>query len=336
MADVNRARLADSSARDRAQLLLIAGLVMAVSFVVLALTLNTVIYTENLATRSSDIAGGDDATRFLDETKAGLGSVLHFTNRNTNESLDKIHETAIANIAVWRNTTGRIYSMNGVVTNISNVRITNGSRVLQTDGSRNFSDARANSNWTLASGATGIRQFGFNVTVASLTDSTQSPDETSDVFYVRFTNPSTEWKVFIYQNQSDSNSLNVTVRNETADETFDPCSARGDHIFVNISAATVGGDSCSALSFVSEFESSFTITYNETIPALGESNANGTYHMMLDTPDLAASPGPKLHDGPGTSPWADAAAYAFEFDAIYETSQLRYNASVFLAPEGSR
>jgi len=43
----------DTSNADRAQLLLVAGLVMAVSLVTLVVLLNATIYSENVATRGS-------------------------------------------------------------------------------------------------------------------------------------------------------------------------------------------------------------------------------------------------------------------------------------------
>jgi hypothetical protein len=42
-------------AHERGQLILVAGLTIAVTFVVLALVLNGVIYTENLGTRTTDV-----------------------------------------------------------------------------------------------------------------------------------------------------------------------------------------------------------------------------------------------------------------------------------------
>ena len=70
MADVNAPRDLDDPNRgdrnrdclrdaDRGQLLLVAGLVMAVSLVALVVLLNASIYSENLATRGIEAADGD-------------------------------------------------------------------------------------------------------------------------------------------------------------------------------------------------------------------------------------------------------------------------------------
>lgn len=74
MADVN-----DSSGLDRAQLILVSGLMIAVTLLVLVLLLNTVIYTENVATRGidSDVSDAVDFQGTIDEEIAKLLAVEH-------------------------------------------------------------------------------------------------------------------------------------------------------------------------------------------------------------------------------------------------------------------
>jgi hypothetical protein len=320
---------------DRGQLLLVAGLVIAVTFVALALTLNTVIYTENLATRSSDVAGGDDSVRFLDASEDGIAGILDRANRDHNESHAAVRDNVTADVDAWRNTTGRSFAINGIVTNVSNRNLTNGTRMLQTDGSRNFTAADGSSTWTLASGASGVRQFRLNVTNTSLTEADQATIEAEPVFHVDIDDGSTSrWKVFVYKNLTGTNTVNVTVKNQTGPTSWNklgPCSATGEQVFVNVTAGTVGGEPCSALSFVSDLQAPYAISYNETTTA-GVDAANGTYHLIVDDGNVARSPGPQFNDGPGDSPWADAAVYAIEYDAVYQTSRLRYIADVRVAP----
>jgi hypothetical protein len=320
-------------ADDRAQLLLVAGLVIAVTFVVLALTLNTVIYTENLATRSSDIAGGDDSIRFLEATEDGIAGILGHANRNHNDSHAAVRQHVTDDVDAWRNAIGRSFSLNGVVTNVSNRNLTNGTRMLQTDGSRDFSAADGSANWTLASNASATRQFRLNVTNASLTNSEHTAvGLTSEVFHVHFNDGSSRHRMFVYRDTTVG-TVNVTVvTNGSLAAGSDPCSASGANVFVNVTAGTVGGESCSALSFVSDLQGPYAITYNKTdSTAVGET-ANGTYHLIVDDESVAESPGPQFNDGPGVSPWADAAIYAMAYDAVYETDGLRYDASVRVAP----
>ena len=330
MADVIPGRTGRTAGRNRAQLILVAGLIIAVTFVALALTLNTVIYTENLATRSSDIAGGDDAIRFLDVAREGITGVMTRANRGHNGSHDDVVGNVTGGIDAWRNATGRSYAVNGIVTNVSKVNVTEGTRMRQANGSRNFSSADGSANWTLASDVTGMRQFRLNVTRTTLADSTRSLVGTAgvDVFEVRFDDQSTEWQVFVYKNTTGTHTVNVTVENRTSGTKFGPCSATTEEVVVNVTAETVDGESCSALSFVSDLQSPYEITYHDADSTTGE----GTYHLFVDNSSVAQSPEPQFNDVPGDSPWADAAVYSVGFDANYETERLRYNASLRVAP----
>jgi hypothetical protein len=334
MADVIPGRTDRTAGRSRAQLILVAGLIIAVTFVALALTLNTVIYTENLATRSSDIAGGDDAIRFLDVAREGITGVLTRANRNHNGSHDHVVGNVTGGIDAWRNATGRSYAINGIVTNVSKVNVTEGTRIQQTNRSRNFTSADGDSDWTLASDVSGTREFRLNVTRASLRNSTKSLVGTAgvDVFEIRVDDQSTEWQVFVYKNLTGTATVNVTVENRTSGTKFGPCSATTEQVVVNITAEMVGGQSCSALSFVSNLQPPYTIMYNDTEPTIGDPTGNGTYHLFVDNSSVGGSPGPQFNDAPGDSPWADAAVYAVAFDANYETERLRYNASLRVAP----
>jgi hypothetical protein len=324
--------MADVRTGDRAQLLLLAGLVIAVMFVALALTLNTVIYTENLASRGSGTAGGDASIRFLDATEEAIGGIMERANRNHNESHAAVRGNVTGGLAALRNTTGRTHAADGILTNLSERTLRDGTRIVQTNGSRNFTAADGSSNWTLANDVSGTRGFRINATNASLTNTTQATLAADAVFYVHINAPSGTWEVYVYRDLVGANTINVTVRNVTSGRKRDPCSTAGDHAFVNVTAGTVGGEPCPGLSFVSELGSSYAITYNDTKALSGDATINGTYHLIVDDASVARSPGPVLDDAPGDSPWADPAVYAVYYDVIYETSRLQYETSVRVAP----
>jgi len=230
---------------------------------------------------------------------------------------------------------GRSYALDGAVTDATAVGLTNGTRMLQTNGSRNFTAADGSSSWTLAADVNRTRQFRLNVTRASLTDAHAAIVDapTTDAFFVHFDDGSTQWEVYVYKNVSTGDAtVNVTVKNATADNKLGPCSAESEHVMVNLTAGTVGGEECSELSFVSDLDTPYAITYNDTEPPLGDSTGNGTYHLIVDDESVAAPPGPAFNDAPGNSPWADAAIYAVRFDAVYETKQLQYVTEIRIAP----
>ena len=155
------------------------------------------------------------------------------------------------------------------------------------------------------------------------------------MFYIHVNDQSaSQWRVFMYRDLN-TGTFNITVQNDTdglVPTKSDPCSATGDHVLVNVTAGTVGGEQCPALSFVGDLQSPYTITYNDTAPTLTDPTANGTYHLIVDDGSVARSPGPQFNDGPGDSPWADAAVYAVKYDAVYQTARLRYTADLRVAP----
>jgi len=326
MADVSR------EPGDRAQLLLVAGLVIAVTFVALALTLNTVIYTENLASRSAGAAGGDASIRFLDTTEEAISGILDRANRNHTESHAAVRGNVTTDLDAWTNTTARSHAASGIVVNVSDRTLRNGTRIVQTNGSRNFTAADGSDDWTLADDVSGVRQFRLNVTNASLTNTTQTVLEADEVFYVHVNAPSGTWEVYVYKDLVGANTINVTVKNVTSGVKRDPCSTTGDHAFVNVTAGTVGGDPCPGLSFVSGLGSSYAVTYNDTEIVVGDATVNGTYHLIVDDGSVAGLPGPALDDAPGNSPWADPAVYAVYYEVVYETARLQYETDVRVAP----
>ena len=108
MADVNAPRDLDDPNRgdrnrdclrdaDRGQLLLVAGLVMAVSLVALVVLLNASIYSENLATRGVEAADGEPL-----EIRAvavdGTGTLIDATNRDRPGSYNEARDAVEAGI----------------------------------------------------------------------------------------------------------------------------------------------------------------------------------------------------------------------------------------------
>jgi hypothetical protein len=135
--------------------------------------------------------------------------------------------------------------------------------------------------------------------------------------------------VYVYEN---SGTTEVVTEHDPTGTTYGPCTDDGgERTVVDVTGGTVGGESCSALSFISDLEQPNAITYHDTETA-GSPTGNGTYHLFVDNATVADPPEPQFNDGPGDSPWADAAAYAVGFDAVYGTEQLRYEARIRIAP----
>lgn len=78
-----------SGGRNRGQLILITGLVIAITMVAMVLILNSAIYTENVATRGVD-SGGDDAIDFRNTVIEGSEEIIE--HENESDQVDAIDE----------------------------------------------------------------------------------------------------------------------------------------------------------------------------------------------------------------------------------------------------
>lgn len=320
--------MADVRRTERGQLLLVTALALAVMFVSLALALNTAIYTENLATRGSDIAGGSDVLSFEGAVQGGVSGLLERTNRHHNATHATLTRNLTDELSSWESTATRQQSLSGDVIALANHQVTNGSRIVQTNGSRNFTAANGSTDWTLSSDAKGIRRLTFNLTSDLLPDSGSLAIQNDSVntFNVEITNDSgSTWRVHVYGNLTGT-SVNVLVEHPTGTFTA-PCSRTGEHVVLDLVEGTLGGDGCQALDVAGTVSDPANVTFQET------RNATGTYDVVLADPAPAQSPPSTLNEGStADSPWVVPVIYAVEVDTVVESTRLRYNAIVRIAP----
>lgn len=122
--------------RDRrGQILLVAALVLAVTFVALALVLNTVVFTENLATRNHDRT--DDALGFAAAVEDGAGGLLAEVNRHNDTDYGALENSFRSVVAVWDANASFHSASGGTVTATAVVGVENGTRVSD-DAMSNF------------------------------------------------------------------------------------------------------------------------------------------------------------------------------------------------------
>ncbi|MFB6300274.1 MAG: hypothetical protein ABEH65_08450 [Halobacteriales archaeon] len=308
MADVGQS-LDETDDRDRGQLILVGGLALAVTFVALALVLNTAIYTENLATRGSDLAGGAAAIKFTDAAAEGIGGALEPINHHHNESHETLASNVTATVSDWSDIAGRHTAFGGRSTNVSVAAITNGTRIEQTNGSRTFTNASTDkTDWTLVEDVEHTRRFRMNVSDDELEAS--GPD----AFNVTVTNGGETWR-FNVTNDA------VFVDNGTVTE----CPTTGSSTWINATAGRVNGTECSAMSFAEGVSTPYRIEFEN-----GD-NATGTYTLIVDNSSLAESP-TNDYDTNGGSPFAEHAIYSTTIRVTVVTDQLRYASNRTVAP----
>lgn len=312
MADVGGPNPGRFSTRDdRAQLVIVAALVMAVVFVALAIVVNSAIYAENLATRD---AGAD--SRDVHELRSASGLDLQRAVDRANAD----HPAATEPGPIWDHLRSSFdhYSRSarlegvrhGKVVDLSLSAGTNGSHLRQLDENRNFTAGGENAgepNWTLAADATEAGTLRLELQEDTLLDVTgesanQLLDDADDallgglLFHESFhvevvtTGNGETWRVYLFQGLDASGEKKLYVYTQAPGEDLlttemtlealldDSCEAgfTGGSAVVDLRNGKVEGESCLELSFYADevVGDSHSISYrNAATDGLSEDSA---------------------------------------------------------------
>ncbi|WP_158057454.1 DUF7261 family protein [Halorussus halophilus] len=319
MADVRTRWRAARRDGDRGQLILVTGLAVAVTLVAVVLLLNTVIYTQNLASRGTEV-GDSEAVGFRSEVAVGVGGLIDAENRVGYETRTKVEDNVTAGVERFDALLSRRYGEKGTIAVVEtdSLTTTDGVILRQTNASRglNSSDASGEqSDWTLATDAQQVRRFRLTVSRENLTDTV---DETQG-FTVRLDGDSGDtWRAYVY----DDGGITVAVKNGT-DAAEVACTASGPKATIDLTAGTLNGTTCPKLQYATGVASPHDVAFRN-----GE-RATGTYELTL-TPD-GAQTGNFASADAGDSPWAAPAVYAATFEIHFETPTVTYHATVRVA-----
>ena len=329
MADV-RTRIAGgqsagNSGGDRGQILLVAGLAIAVTLVALVLLLNTVIYTQNLATRGPQVEDGE-AVAFRSEVVTGVGRVVDAENRAGHVEWSEVDTNVTAAIALYDDLQSRYAAERGIVTDVEEetVSFTRGVLLWQTNASRTFAAAGNDEpvDWTLVENASEVRKFRMTVSGENLSEGP------SGAFGVQLNDSAgTKWQVYVY-NDTASDDIAVAVKNGTEASATEVCRVSDLHATVDLTAGTVNGLPCPELVWAKGVAAPYNVTFRNG------GRATGTYAVTVDTsPSETAVPDANFAEPTDEeSPRAVPAVYAVAVDIHFETPTLAFHTRVRIAP----
>lgn len=300
---------------DRGQLLLVGAFGLAVLFVVLALALNTAIYSENLATQRGDVPARDVAA-YHHDVRDGTAAVLAAANRNNDTSYTDVEDAVRAGVADWHDLSARQSALGGRATGVEVTGVTLGTHVQQNESARNFTNRSGAADWTLASGLGGTRKFRMNVSTDSLPDGCSSP---GDCFRVNVTDGTDTWRVAVYSQDDDDTTV---VRVTRPDGTSATCTATGEHVLVDVTAGTVAGQDCPALRFGAGVSDPYEIRFANA------DEVTGTYSLVVDDDAVPTDPHYAASEGPTQSP----AVYAVTVRLVADHPGLQYATEIRVAP----
>ena len=305
----------DAGGRDRAQLLLLAGFVLAAIFVAFAFLLNAVIFAENLATRGEG-SRTTHAVTTADDVAAGTESVIVYANEHNTTSYSTLEAELKSGIADVERLAGTQQLADGGVLRVEYDSHRSGTWINQSYRERNFTDDSYASNWELFHGADGARAFRINVTDPDqLQDLNGSPPIRNFTVIAHGTG-SDPWKMRVYHDDTGSAYVaEVTDGNENTRY----CSV-GDGVssfWINVSAGTFAGEECRALRFGEGLSTIKKVEYDH-----GD-NINGTYRLMAAKGKGAINPGSYNTTG-SEPPIRTTAIYNATVHVTYDSGDLYY------------
>ena len=188
---------------DRGQLLVVAGLVMAVSLVALVVLLNATIYSENVATRGIEAADGE-ATEVRAATVDGVGETIDAVNR-ANENNAAPTTGFLAGVDEFEERIGRSYAGRGGVIRLEtgHNRTTNGTRIDTTGNDTSLANATGTGDYEFAGGVNRTRAFTLDIDIGELATATTA-SAADDAFHVVIDPDGNESReVYVYNGSDD-------------------------------------------------------------------------------------------------------------------------------------
>ncbi len=291
---------------DRGQLILIAGFALAVTFVGLAVVLNSVIYTENLATRSESTTSDPVShARSIDAGTVDLLESVNEYNVSQSPSYDALRTNLSRGFANLSEITTIQQLVTGQVVNDSLGSTYEGTWIVQTDETRDFTNDSDDIEWSLVEQADGARSFRVFVANTSELDGNSS-----------FTVEATD---------ANGSTWNMSIEPETVNGSGFSCDFGSvSSVWVNVSRGTVGGDRCSGLGFGSTIGQISNVSFSQA------ANIQGTYRLLANK--SMADVNSFDFGSNTTSPFTRRAIYGATVDVDFERENLVYRTTLRVIP----
>lgn len=333
----------------RGQILVVTAMLLAVLFVGLALVLNGGIYAENLASRETT---GD--TKDVQKHRASLDEDLRETADRTNANVATTNATELQeqlDTAFSNHTDPQITQRanNGQALGIRLKEAQNGTRLRQTNGSRNFTAKDGTTDWNLTDGVPDGGQFVMNIREESVYEATLDTTMAAmadSAFGIEFHLQSYGgsgdgiWRIYLFRG-SATNSVYAVV--ETPEQTFEAsdlddrtepnhiingwlnqsCSLRSQTITLRLSESTFGGTHCGEFGFYDDIDA-HNVRFINTKTG-GTDRAKGTYSIMLKESNHNGSAFYSVANrSPTNQPFHQSAIFAFNYSYVYRTGGTVY------------
>lgn len=327
--------MADVS-RDRAQLMVVGAIALAVALVAVGLVLNFSIYTENLATRE----GNSGASSVVHEQQAavdGVGRAIEYVNTHYAAASDhnktEINETLQQHVADLNGSLAKIGAVSGGSVQVTHVRPYLGVRLADQNQSRAYLSKSDAENWKLVDDANEVGRFTMRLDRSSLTDVnglSLSLDLNTGIYHVNVTDANNnKWTTYVYRDSSTGYAYLVTDSGNVLDELGDilyTCKSTKENLTIDFTEGTFGGTDCPELRyFANDVAQPYDVKFGE-----GD-DATGTYEILLNSTSSHVSSNfndPSVDE----SPYAHNATFTADVTFQYIGNDVRYRDQRTISP----
>lgn len=262
-----------SEDRDRAQLMVVGALVLALTILGIATLVNTASYDRPDASQGGSEAAWE-AMEYRDEADRGLGRAVQAANqRHEFASYGTLNDSYKVAARNWISLHGTHESLRAQGGFPSKSGTLNGTLIAQ-NKSLELTSPAGDANWTVVRGINDTRQFRINASILTLTrnrgfgEGSREEYHQSTYFRVNLTPETGPTRgIYIYRNDTGADQQ-LFVRVDDGDGMSQRCSAApesaGDRLTVYLTAQRVGDQACSPLDVFDELEGqNYTISFGE-------------------------------------------------------------------------
>lgn len=335
---------------ERGQLILVTGVVLAVALVGLALVLNSVVFTESLATRNQEqgsntmLSERANAAAEFDESITRVNGEVVTSNKS-----DWLRQNLTAVIERREARLTRQAALSGGTVDYSLASATEGTRIRQTNASRNFTagnETAGDDDWVVVEDAESLRHFRIVADRGALYESTIDTTRAAmadSAFNVNVTDANGDtWRVYMFRGVLTDN---VYVLVEEPGEDFvnsldgyeafvgESCSYSNETVTVWMTEAIVENSKCDQLEFLQD-DAAFplTVRYDNTYDESSDvARIRGTYDLLVDK-QISRSPSPYYLSSEGQSPFTQKAIVGAQIQMHYQGRETEYYSSIESEP----
>ena len=316
---------------ERGQIILIAAFAMAVTFVTLALVVNSAIFTENLASRG-ETSGSDDALLVRHEVETATGSAIEYANTHNTSTHDTLAESLRDSVQTISAVTTEQHATGGKVVTVEGpTAIENGTQIRdESPGGSSFENASSGgateTDWTVASDIAETRAYRMNVSGVNRTDNFGGPAD-EQLRLIVTGNGGNTWTMNVTRDDS-ANEYRIGVENATGEQGVCAVDASADYFHVDLTEGLVGGEPCPALSFAEGLSTPYDVAYEN-----GD-EVTGNYSLVVNdvSSDVRSNNDDLASSSSSDDPYWDEAIYAAEVTYRYDGPDLTYETTVRAAP----